>query len=60
MNGQSGLSLIELLYSPDPDVNRIINSFVTQFNLRMVSREQTGGISPKRTGSGMSSSGIVS
>jgi ribonuclease-3 len=32
MNGQSGLSLIELLYSPDPDVNRIINSFVTQFN----------------------------
>jgi len=32
MNRQSGLSLIELLHSPDPDVNRIINSFVTQFN----------------------------
>jgi ribonuclease-3 len=32
MNGQSGLSLIELLYSPDPDVNRIIDTFVTRFN----------------------------
>jgi ribonuclease-3 len=32
MNGQSGLSLIELLHSPDPDVNRIINTFVTRFN----------------------------
>jgi len=32
MNGQSGLSLIELLYNPDPDVNRIIDTFVTQFN----------------------------
>ena len=32
MNGQSGLSLIELLHCPDPDVNRIINKFVTRFN----------------------------
>jgi ribonuclease-3 len=32
MNGQSGLSLIELLHSPDPDVTRIINTFVTRFN----------------------------
>ncbi|MFA6225633.1 MAG: ribonuclease III domain-containing protein [Methanoregula sp.] len=32
MDGQSGLSLIELLHSPDPDVNRIINIFVTRFN----------------------------
>jgi ribonuclease III len=32
MNARSGLSLIELLYSPQPDVNRIINTFVTQFN----------------------------
>ena len=32
MNGQSGLSLIELLYSPDPDVNRIIDTFITRFN----------------------------
>jgi ribonuclease-3 len=32
MNGQSGLSLIELLHSPDPDANRIINAFVTRFN----------------------------
>jgi ribonuclease III len=32
MNGQSGLSLIELLYSPNPDVNRIIDTFVTRFN----------------------------
>jgi len=32
MNWQAGLSLIELLGNPDPDVNRIINSFVTRFN----------------------------
>jgi ribonuclease-3 len=32
MNGQSGHSLIELLSSPDPDVNRIIDTFVTRFN----------------------------
>jgi len=32
MTGQSGLSLIELLSTPDPDVNRIINTFVTRFN----------------------------
>jgi ribonuclease-3 len=32
MNSQSGLSLIELLHSPDPDVNQIINTFVTRFN----------------------------
>ncbi|MEI7856179.1 MAG: putative dsRNA-binding protein [Methanomicrobiales archaeon] len=32
MNRQSGHSLIELLYCPDPDVNRIINTFVTRFN----------------------------
>ena len=32
MNGRSGHSLIELLYSPDPDVNRILNTFITQFN----------------------------
>jgi ribonuclease-3 len=32
MKGQSGLSLIELLRSPDPDVNRIINTFVSRFN----------------------------
>ena len=32
MNGQSGLSLIELLHCPDPDVNRIIHAFVTRFN----------------------------
>ncbi|MDO9035450.1 MAG: putative dsRNA-binding protein [Methanoregula sp.] len=32
MNGRSGHSLIELLNSPDPDVNRIINTFVTRFN----------------------------
>jgi ribonuclease-3 len=32
MNGQSGPSLIELLCSPDPDVNRIIDTFVTRFN----------------------------
>ncbi len=32
MNGQSGLTLIELLYSPDPDVTRIIDTFVTRFN----------------------------
>jgi len=32
MIGQSGLSLIELLHCPDPDVNRIINTFVTRFN----------------------------
>ncbi len=32
MNGQSGLSLMELLYSPEPDVTRIIDTFVTRFN----------------------------
>jgi ribonuclease-3 len=32
MIGRSGLSLIELLHSPDPDVNRIIDIFVTRFN----------------------------
>jgi ribonuclease-3 len=32
MNGKSGQSLIELLYCPDPDVNRIIDTFVTRFN----------------------------
>jgi ribonuclease-3 len=32
MTGQSGLSLIELLSTPDPDVSRIINTFVTRFN----------------------------
>jgi ribonuclease III len=32
MNGQPGLSLIELLGTPDPDVSRIINTFVTRFN----------------------------
>ena len=32
MNEKSGLSLMELLHSPDPDVNRIINTFVTRFN----------------------------
>jgi len=32
MTGSSGLSLIELLHSPDPDINRIINTFVTRFN----------------------------
>ncbi|MFA4824844.1 MAG: putative dsRNA-binding protein [Methanoregula sp.] len=32
MNRQAGLSLIELLGNPDPDVNRIINTFVTRFN----------------------------
>jgi ribonuclease III len=32
MNGQPGLSLIELLSTPDPDVSRIINTFVTRFN----------------------------
>jgi ribonuclease-3 len=31
MNGQPG-SLIELLHSSNPDVNRIINTFVTRFN----------------------------
>jgi ribonuclease III len=32
MNGQSGSSLIDLLSTPAPDVNRIINTFVTRFN----------------------------
>ena len=32
MNRQSGLSLIDLLRTPDPDVNRIINTFITRFN----------------------------
>jgi ribonuclease III len=32
MTGPPGLSLIELLNSPDPDTNRIINTFVTRFN----------------------------
>jgi ribonuclease III len=32
MTGTPGLSLIELLHSPDPDINRIINTFVTRFN----------------------------
>ena len=32
MNGQSWLSLIELLYSPDPYVTRNIDTFVTRFN----------------------------
>jgi ribonuclease III len=32
MTGFSGLSLIELLHTPDPDVNRIINTFVSRFN----------------------------
>ena len=32
MTGSSGLSLIELLGTPDPDVSRIINTFVTRFN----------------------------
>ena len=32
MNGQYRPSLMELLWSPQPDVNRIINSFVTRFN----------------------------
>jgi len=32
MNGRSGHSLIELLNSPDPDINQIINTFVTRFN----------------------------
>ena len=32
MNGQSGLSLMELLYSPEPAVTRIIDTFVNRFN----------------------------
>jgi len=32
MTGHAGLSLIELLHSPDPDISRIINTFVTRFN----------------------------
>jgi len=32
MNGSSGPSLIELLCSQTPDVNRIIDTFVTRFN----------------------------
>jgi ribonuclease III len=32
MSGQAGNSLIELLYVPDPDVNRIIDTFVSRFN----------------------------
>lgn len=32
MTGSPGLSLIELLSTPDPDVTRIINTFVTRFN----------------------------
>jgi ribonuclease III len=32
MNRPSGLSLIELLSSPNPDVNQIVNTFVTRFN----------------------------
>jgi ribonuclease III len=32
MTGPSGQSLIELLGSPDPDVGRIVNTFVTCFN----------------------------
>lgn len=32
MTGQPGPSLIELLHSPDPDVSRIIRTFVTRFN----------------------------
>jgi len=32
MTGQSGPSLIELLGMPDPDVSRIIDTFVTRFN----------------------------
>jgi ribonuclease-3 len=32
MSGQSGLSLIDLLSTPDPDISRIINTFVTRFN----------------------------
>ena len=32
MTGQSGLSLVELLSMTDPDVNRIIDTFVTRFN----------------------------
>jgi ribonuclease III len=32
MTGTSGLSLIELLHAPDPDIDRIIDTFVTLFN----------------------------
>jgi ribonuclease III len=32
MTGLSGPSLIELLSAPDPDVNRIVDTFVTLFN----------------------------
>ena len=32
MSGQYGDSLIELLHEPDPDVNRIIDTFVSRFN----------------------------
>jgi ribonuclease-3 len=32
MTGHDALSLIELLHSPEPDVDRIINTFVTRFN----------------------------
>jgi len=32
MNGQAGLYLIDLLQSPYPDFNRIIDTFVTRFN----------------------------
>jgi len=32
MTGPPGLSLIDLLSMPDPDVNRIIDTFVTRFN----------------------------
>ncbi|MDD4136689.1 MAG: putative dsRNA-binding protein [Methanoregula sp.] len=32
MTGRAGLSLIELLHSPDPDIDRIVNTFVTRFN----------------------------
>ncbi|MDD1693459.1 MAG: putative dsRNA-binding protein [Methanoregula sp.] len=32
MTGRTGVSLVELLHSPDPDINRIINTFVTRFN----------------------------
>jgi len=32
MSGQPGDSLIELLYDPKPDVNRILDTFISRFN----------------------------
>ena len=55
MSGQPGDSLIELLYDTRPDVNRIIDTFISRFNAVYGDPAAVRWDIARRTGSGMSS-----